>query len=66
MKYLLKKLLASSLGFTLAASLLAVLPVILRAESSLAATLDALTFSRNKVASIYDSWPRICTCNRPF
>ena len=58
MKYLLKKLLASSLGFTLAASLLAVLPVILRAESSLAATLDALTFSRNKVASIYDSQGR--------
>lgn len=58
MKYLLKKLLASSLGFTLAASLLAVLPVILRVESSLAATLDTLTFPRNKVASIFDSQGR--------
>ena len=55
MRYLLKKLLASTLGFTLAASLLAVVPVILSAESSLAATLETLKFSRNKVASIYDS-----------
>ena len=55
MRFLLKKLLASTLGFTLAASLLAVLPVILSAESSLATTLETLKFSRNKVASIYDS-----------
>ncbi len=58
MKYLLKKLLASTLGFTLAASLLAVVPVILSAESSQAATLETLKFSRNKVASIYDSQGR--------
>lgn len=58
MRYLVQKLLASTLGFTLAASLLAVVPVILSAESSLAATLDTLRFSRNKVASIYDSQGR--------
>ena len=58
MKYLLKKLLASTLGFTLTASLLAVVPIILSAESSLAATLETLKFSRNKVASIYDSQGR--------
>ena len=58
MRYLLQKLLASTLGFTLAASLLAVVPVILSAESSLAATLETLKFSRNKVASIYDSQGR--------
>ena len=58
MKQFIKKLLASTLGFTLVASLLAVVPVILRAESSLAATLETLTFTRNKVASIYDSQGR--------
>jgi len=55
MRLLLKKLLATTLGFTLAASLLAMVPVILSAESSLAATLETLKFPRNKVASIYDS-----------
>lgn len=59
MRYLLKKLLASTLGFTLTASLLAVVPVILSADSSLAATLETLRFSRNKVASIYDSQGRV-------
>lgn len=59
MRYLLKKLLASTLGFTLAASLLAVVPVILSAELSPAATLDTLTFPRNKVASIFDSQGRV-------
>ena len=58
MRYLLQKLLASTLGFTLTASLLAVVPIILSAESSLAATLETLKFSRNKVASIYDSQGR--------
>jgi len=58
MRYLLKKLLASTLGFTLAASLLAMVPVILSAESSFAGVLDTLTFPRNKVASIFDSQGR--------
>lgn len=58
MRYSLQKLLASTLGFTLIATLLAVVPVILSAESSLAATLETLKFSRNKVASIYDSQGR--------
>lgn len=58
MRYSLQKLLASTLGFTLISTLLAVVPVILSAESSLAATLETLTFSRNKVASIYDSQGR--------
>ena len=55
MRFLLKKFLASTLGFTLAASLLAVLPIILTAESSAATTLDTLRFPRNKVASIYNT-----------
>ena len=58
MRYLLQKLLASTLGFTLAASLLAGVSVILSAESSLAAPLDTLQFPRNKVASIFDSQGR--------
>ena len=58
MRYLLQKLLASTLGFTLAASLLAGVSVILSAESSLAAALDTLQFPRNKVASIFDSQGR--------
>lgn len=58
MRLLLKKLLASTLGFTLTASLLAVVPVILSAESSFAGVLDTLTFPRNKVASIFDSQGR--------
>ncbi len=58
MKHLLKKLLASTLGFTLISTLLAVVPVILSAESSLAATLETLKFPRNKIASIYDSQGR--------
>ena len=58
MRLLLKKLLATTLGFTLTASLLAMVPVILSAESSLAATLKTLNFPRNKVASIYDSQGR--------
>ena len=55
MRFLLKKLLASTLGFTLAASLLAVLPIILTAEASLAATLDNAQFSRTKVTSAFKS-----------
>lgn len=58
MRLLLKKLLATTLGFTLAASLLAIVPVILSAESSFAGVLDTLTFPRNKVASIFDSQGR--------
>ena len=58
MRYLVQKILASTLGFTLTASLIAVVPVFLSAESSLAATLETLKFSRNKVASIYDSQGR--------
>ena len=53
MRYLLKKLLASTLGFTMTASLIAVVPIILTAEASLAATLDNTTFSRNKVTSAF-------------
>lgn len=55
MRYLLKKLLASTLGFTLAASLLAMVPIIVTAESSSATTLNTLSFPRNKVASIYNA-----------
>lgn len=58
MRYLLQKLLASTLGFTLAASLLAGVSVILSAESSFAGTLKTLQFPRNKIASIYDSQGR--------
>ena len=58
MRYLLKKLLASSLGFTMTASLLAVMPIILTAEESLAATLDNTTFSRNKVVSVFKNTGR--------
>jgi len=55
MKKFIKKLLASTLGFTLVASLLAVVPVILTSEASLAATLDNATFSRTKVTSAFKS-----------
>ena len=58
MRLLLKKLLASTLGFTLAASLLAMVPVLLISDNAFAGTLETLTFSRNKVASIYDSQGR--------
>jgi hypothetical protein len=58
MRLILKKLLASTLGFTLAASLLAMVPVLLISDNAFAGTLETLTFSRNKVASIYDSQGR--------
>ena len=58
MRLLLKKLLATTLGFTLAASLLAMVPVLLISDNAFAGTLETLTFSRNKVASIYDSQGR--------
>ena len=58
MRLLLKKLLASTLGFTRAASLLAMVPVLLISDNAFAGTLETLTFSRNKVASIYDSQGR--------
>ena len=58
MRFLLQKLLATTLGFTLAASLLAMVPVLLISDNAFAGTLETLTFSRNKVASIYDSQGR--------
>jgi hypothetical protein len=58
MRLLLKKLLATTLGFTLTASLLAMVPVLLISDNAFAGTLETLTFSRNKVASIYDSQGR--------
>lgn len=59
MRFLLKKLLASTLGFTMTASLIVVVPIILTATPALpappppAATLDNATFSRTKVTSAF-------------
>ena len=58
MRLLLKKLLASTLGFTLAASLLAMVPVLLISDNAFAERLNTLKFPRNKIASIYDSQGR--------
>ena len=58
MRLLLKKLLASTLGFTLAASLLAMVPVLLISDNAFAGRLNTLQFPRNKIASIYDSQGR--------
>jgi hypothetical protein len=58
MRLLLKKLLASTLGFTLTASLLAMVPVLLISDNAFAERLNTLKFPRNKIASIYDSQGR--------
>ena len=53
MKILMKKFIASTTCFTLLASLLALIPVALGADASIAATLDNTRFSRAKVTSAF-------------
>ena len=53
MRNFFRKILSTTLGLTLLASLVAIVPVVLDAEASLAATLDNTRFSREKVTSAF-------------